>query len=501
MIQVLAPKMPRGWSWVWLPIAMAALMTSSALAQVGGGAPKAAPAKAADKPAGDEPPSAITKDFKLRRPPQEIYPDPLSKQAIGVFNPLPYPSPPLKTMGTPNDRATVQTMASGGFAPNAELIRRYIEHYAAELSKRENLNAFISPPPNLTQSTARAIEKAVSDLLNPITIARANVNANSTKFLETYTRQLFDSSFVKLLDNNLISRIDAMIVLGMVGSGNSKDLDVYIAQINKPDQVMWVKQWASHGITNATDDGKKTLDATRTIQAVEALTKFLDGDAKAMPWPVQMRALEAIGSLRMAVNNTSRGRIDAASAVMPYLLDPEARPEVRAWAAHALGFMNVPTGVKPYNFPLLADAIGRAAADLGDRVVAEYDQDPAGFADPNRRDEAAGLTSLLLFQVYGGLAGEPGARESGLLQMNHPNASAISSYLKELSNNVQAEAKQAVELLRSGGGDALKAQRDKLAASISELRAFLASKPPKDRRLVPEGPEFAPRVAAGAPGP
>lgn len=486
MIQVLAPRLPRGWSWVWLPLAMAALMTSNVRAQ-DNAQPKAnaeePPAEAADA---QEPPAF------------EVYPDELSKKAIQVFNPLTFAGPPLKLVGNPNDRSTVANMASGSVAPDARLLRRYVEYYASELSKRDNLNAFINPDPKISQNTARAIERAVFDLTEPIRIARANNNPGN--FLGVYARQLFDSSFVKLLDNNLIARIDAMIVLGMVGSADNRDLDFYVAQINKPDQVMWVKQWAARGLTNAAQGGKKVLEASRTILAVEALSKFLSTDARTMPWPVQMRALEALGSLRTGVSVTPRGRTDAASVAMQYLADPEMKPEVRAWAAWALGMMKVSGGVTPYNFPLLADSIGRLAADLGDRIVAEYDRNADNFFQ--KSDEAALLTGILLFQVYAALGGEEGVNDSGLLRSDHPDASKAKSYLNNLDEKVKPVAQQAVAFLRSGGMD-LKSQRDKLAANVAALKAFLAANPPKDRTLVPGGPAFppsAPRVA-GAPKP
>jgi hypothetical protein len=501
MIQVLAPRMSRGWSWVWLPLAMAALMTSTSPAQTGGARPNPAAdkakadEKAAPKQAAEAPAAAVAADEKPPTPPIEIYPDPLSKKAIEVFSPLTYVGPPLKLVGADNVLSQVQNMASGATAPDANKLKNYVEYFAAELSKRENLNAFINPTGTVPQSTARAIERAVNALIAPIPIARANNNPNN--FLGIYARQLFDSSFVKLLENNLIARMDAMIVLGMVGSVANKDLDVYIGQISKPDQVMWVKQWAARGLTNAIQGagGVERIDAAKAVQAVEALTKFLANDARTMPWPVQMRALEALGSLRSAVTNSLRGRTDAASVAMQYLVDTEIRPEVRSWAAWALGMMKYPPNENPINFPLLGDAIGRLAADLGDRIVAEYDEHAEHFA--RNSDEAALLTGFLLFQDYAALAGDERVKESGLIRSPHPSAAAAKSYLTGLDEKVKSVAKHAVELLRAGGVNQ-KAERDKLATQVADLKAYLDSKPPKDRTLIPNGPAFpapVPQVA------
>lgn len=485
MIQVLAPRVPRGWSRVWLPVAIATLVTASAWAQAPGGSdPKAEPAKQAKgepkpdaKPAGGE--AAEVANLKPTAVVQELYPDPQSKQAVQIFNPLPYPNPPLKMVGTPNDRQTVLSMAAGNLGVNPDLLRRYIDFYAAELTKKDNLNLFLNRPDNANPTNAKAIERAVDDLVQPLLISRAN---NQPNFTTAYTRQLFESSLPKLLDNNLISRLDAMIVLATAASRVPKDLDLYITQIGNANQVMWVRQWAAHAITLATNDGRFTLEASKRDQALEALAKFLGGDAKAMPWLVQFRALEAVGSLRVAINVTSRSRVDAASVVMPYLTDTAMRPEVRAYAARALGWMAVPDNVRGYNFALIGDAIGQLAADLGDRIVAEYNSSGAPFS--GRFEQAKLYTSLLIFQVNLAINGDPTVKDSGLAQMTHPEARAQSAYFRGLSEKIQAEIVTAYELVRAPGVNIEQTLRDKLVGQVKDLRAFLASKPPKDRNLV-----------------
>ena len=345
---------------------------------------------------------------------------------------------------------------------------------------------------------ARALERAVDALIKPLEVARAST-VNNTEFQTTYNRILFDSSLPRLLENNYLSRIDAMIVLGMAGSAEPKALMLYTDQLKKPEQVVWVKLWAARGLTNATQHGKIDLEAGRASRAVEALVEFLESDPK-MPWPAQLRGLQALGSLRLSVVSSPKGKVDVASVVMRLLADPEARPEVQAWSAWALGMMKVPGSVSPYNFTLIGHEIGELAADLGKQIVEEYDDNPANF--DKEKDQAAHLTALLLFQVYPALVGEEGVRDSGLLHSPHPDAAAAKPFLTKLDDKVKAVSRGAYELLRAGGVGNL-ARRNELDVKVTDLKSFLAQNMPKDRHLVPGGPEFAPAAAqqvAGAAG-
>jgi len=282
-------------------------------------------------------------------------------------------------------------------------------------------------------------------------------------------------------------------------------LDVYIAQLKKPDQIVWVKLWAARGLTNASQGGLVDLDASKANLGAESLVTFLDSDPK-LPWPAQMRALEALGSLRVGIANTPRGKIDAASVAMRFLADREAKPEPRAWAAWSLGMMKIAPNVAPYNFGLIGHEIGELAGDLGRQIVRDFDSDPANF--DREKDLAAHLTSLLMFQVYPALIGqvynnpngEARVRDSGLLNSTHPNAVAARPLLTKIDDKVKGVTREAFELLRAGGAGN-KAKRNDLDAKLADLKSFLGQAIPKDRHLVPGGPEIpaqGERVAGAA---
>ena len=62
-----------------------------------------------------------------------------------------------------------------------------------------------------------------------------------------------------------------MIVLGMAGSVAPKALDLYAAQLMKDDQALWVKVWACRGYTAASNHGASNIEASRAINATEAV--------------------------------------------------------------------------------------------------------------------------------------------------------------------------------------------------------------------------------------
>jgi hypothetical protein len=489
MTQAFATRMPRGFSWVWLAIATLALWPASVAAQ---------PPGDDKKPPVDE----AKKDDPEPAPTEQVFVDPGAKKALTVFNPMNYNGRPIKVGGSGDDGSKIQNIASRLMNIDPDFMKNYIEFFTVELTKRENLNAVLNPPANLKplDPASRALEKAVAALNKPIIDAKAIGNP---EFLNVYERLLFESSLPKLLEpnHNYLSRIDAAIVLGMAGNPSAVALDLYINQIKKPDQLIWVKLWAARGLSIAAQEGEIDLDASKANQAAEALIGWLDSDPK-LPWPAQMRALEALGSLRVATANTGQKRIDVASVAMRFLADPDASPMVRAWAAWALGVMKVPSGLTPYNFPLVGQEIGELVVDLGNRIVQEYDDAPADF--DKQKDAATQLTSLLLFQVCPSLIGVERVRDSGLLRAPHKNAADARPFLTKLDDKVRAVTREAYDLLKTAGAGN-KVARDRLDSKLADLKSYLAGTTPKDRHLVPGGPEFNPppaeQVAGARQGP
>jgi hypothetical protein len=478
MTQAFATRMPRGFSWVWLAIVVVALMPSSVRAQF----------PETDKDDKKPPVEQAKKDEPEPAPSEQKFIDPAAKKALSVFNPLTFQGSPMK-VGATGDTSKIQGMGARLTNIDPDFIKKYIEFFAIELTKRDNLNAVLNPSPSLKPNDppSRALERAVDALNKPIIDAKAYDNK---EFLSVYYRTLFESTLPKLLEinHNYLTRIDAMIVLGMAGNPSPAALDLYISQLKKPDQLIWVKLWAARGLTIAAQQGAINLDAAKANQGAEALIGLLESDPK-LPWPVQMRALEALGSLRVATANTPHGRIDAASSAMRFLADTEASPMVRSGAAWALGMLKVPSTVSPYNFSLVGQEVGELAVDLGNRIVEDFDDNPAKF--DKQKDSSIQLTSLLIFQVCPSLIGVEGVTDSGLLHANHESARNARPFLTKLDDKVKAVSRGAYELVRAAPGGEAKKARNELDAKLADLKTLLAGTSPKDRRLVPGGPEFA----------
>ena len=139
------------------------------------------------------------------------------------------------------------------------------------------------------------------------------------------------------------------------------------------------------------------------------MADFLEQE-KDLPWPVQYRALEALGALRQAsTTRPAKGQPEMATTAMRFLADPEARPEVRAEAGLGPGHDAGQRGRSAsYNFPLIAYNIGELAADARRADQRRLRREP----DPGRV-----LTGLLVTQVYQAFERRrTGVRDSGLLK-------------------------------------------------------------------------------------
>jgi hypothetical protein len=441
-----------------------------------------------DKQGDDQPPAEVPPDpSKTQRvSPVEIFKDPAAEGILDLkkFNPVRYPP------ARPEDAPAVKTMAQNPNMPvDSTAIRRMVNGMVNQLTETKNIQALIDPPPGLrsNSATATAIEEATSNLLEPLFVARAN---RSTRFLTEYNRVLL-STLPPLLKHHLIPRVQAMMVLAQ--SGNPDALKLFLDELKNPQQTVWVKLWALRGIANIKQNPAARLSADKEIEAARVITGFLDQN-KDLPWPVQLRATEALTALRQGYVPATPKTADMAVSVMKVLTDPKARNEVRAEAARALGFMQITNAVSDYNFSLVVYAIGLLAADLGDQMLAAYSADTGA---PLNDTKAQLMTSLLVGPVIQAFEGQQAARESGLLNVNGGNARGE---VQKVLDQVRPVAAAALELLRAPGGQR-KARRGDLDARVTALKEYLAKNAPANRHLVPNDEGFLETAGASAESP
>ena len=442
-----------------------------------------------EKKADDQPPAEPPPDPSQTQKvsPVEIFKDPNAEALLDVkkYNPI------RSVRMMPGDVEAVKVTAGNpNAAVDTTVIRRMVDGMVAQLTNTKNIQALIDPPPNMPAGspTMRAIEEATRNLLEPIYMARA---AQNTRFLTEYNRILL-RSLQPLLKHHLVPRVQAMIVLGQ--SGNPEALKLFLDEIRNPRQTLWVKLWAIRGITNIKQNPSARLSAAQEIEAARVVAAQLDEKTKDMPWPLQLRALEALSSLRQGYIPAAPKNAEMAVAAMRILADPKARTEVRAEAARALGMMQITTAVPDYNSPLVAYAAAQLAARVGDQIVASYSADKG---TPLNATKAEYLTALLVGPVYQAFEGQAGVRESGLL---HGNATTVRSDIQKVADQIKPVAKAALELIRAPKGQ-LKARRADLAARVEALKDFLAKNVPANRHLVPDDDGFLEDAGsqAGAP--
>ncbi len=400
---------------------------------------------------------------------------------------------------------------------NGPLIDRVVRGLAAKLTDPKGIKALIEPPPVIVippdatkdvrkkaerdmitkmqanSEAARTIPKATADLLEPLFKART---AGNKAFLKSYERSLKDYLPV-LLSNHLIPRVQAMIVLGESGSLDA--LDIYKNQIRLPNQSLWVKLWALEGITKIQENGG-VLSTDDESRAAKVVSDFLDPDKNEdLPWPLQLRGLEALAALRQGYLPTAASKVHMATTAMRFLADAESKAEVRSEAARALGMMQIGSSVPKFNFYLVAHTAGQVAVDLATQINALYFEGSGtgkGAKPPRaeNRTKARYLAALLIGPVYQCFDGLPSQRDSGLIRMAPTNSRAdiqkIFGSIKEISQSV-------VDLM--GSPDKQYPERKKtLSSQIAALQAFLQQQRPASRRLVPDGDPIPGGEAAGA---
>ncbi|MEO6808018.1 MAG: hypothetical protein ABI353_02770 [Isosphaeraceae bacterium] len=480
---------------MWLSIALSAGCPLAALAQKGGAAKAVAEGPASiGREAEQTKQSAVDPTKVKRTDPTEVWKDPNASAAL----PNTFPELPTSRFLTRSEIDSVMNMATGQALINREVLKRYIQNYAADLTRHTNIEAYLSiggfnsegeplTPQELSRNAGlvKGIETAASQLSAPLIKAEASRN---TAFRAEYTRALIPV-VGQLLKNHLIARIQGMIVLSR--SGDPEAIPTFVAALKDPNQLLSVKERAAVGLIQVGQGGRALLNpGQQAIPAAEGLTTFLEQEPNAF-WPAKARALEALGALRQSTSRPGRDQADFATAVMKYLADPKAKFEVRVAAAWAMGWMRIDRQVPKYNFALIAYHIGQLAAEIGDRIV---EVEPE---NPYRTRHLTNLELQLLESLVGDTSGPP--NDTGLSRANHPALASARVFISQVQQRIHGVAGASIALSNAAGQQRTP-RRNELAAQVEDLKSFLTKNTPTDRKLVPGGDDFPgpkAQVAAG----
>jgi hypothetical protein len=380
---------------------------------------------------------------------------------------------PITALPVTNQEILDMKAQAGGANANIDqaLIKRVVAAMAAKLTDRNNVQALVEPPAgmNMNAPAMRGVQEATTALLEPLFGAKSIKNQ---AFLTIYYRSLRDA-LTPLLKNHLIPRVQAMIILGECATPDF--LPLYEAQIKDPKQTTWVKLWAIEGMVNLMEEGSR-LSAQDEIVAAKTVSDYLDSE-DSIPWPVQLRAMEALGAMRRGFEPNRPKKADMANAAMNLLADGSAKVEVRSEAARALGLMQIAAAVPKYNYRLVVHSAGQLAVELGNRIASGY---------AKNQDRSKYLTALLIGPVYQAFDGVPGARDSGLIHIASGDSTA---YVQSIFDLVKPIAKAAIDLNAAGSRQARDRQKE-LVARVAVLKDFLEKNAPPDRHLVPDGTEY-----------
>src|SRR5262249_5953087 len=151
--------------------------------------------------------------------------------------------------------------------------------------------------------------EAVDGLSKPLGDGRKAKNA---AFIDAYGKVLL-AKLTPLLKHNFYARIEAIILLSSIE--NVDALKVFTSVLQDKEQTLWVQLRALRGISTVAGYGARDLPARPAVDAAKAIVRFLEGNV-AMPWPAQVRALEALGSLRLAKDPVAPSKLEFATAIM-----------------------------------------------------------------------------------------------------------------------------------------------------------------------------------------
>jgi hypothetical protein len=418
--------------------------------------------------------------------PLEIFLDPNAVAALDVkkFKPIPSSrgTTPADAARAKEDAGKLKQMAGDRLTPpDPRVITAVVDDAIAKLTDHKYIEANLPDGAKAKPEDVKAIQDATETLLEPIFLARSAENA---PFQARYN-QILAQKLEPVLKNHLIPRIQAMIVLGQ--SANVDAYKTFLAEIQNPSQTVWVKLWAFRGLTNIKKYSNK-LNVQQEIDAAKAVSDLLAKNQD-WPWPVQLRALEALAALRQGFVIKSPKTADMAATAFQYLVNEELRPEVRAEAAVALAMMQMNTNVPKYNLVVAAHATAQLAATIGDKIA-------TGFTENHLY--AQKLTTLLMGPITQAFEGRPGQRESGFL--NSPllaNKGDVQKYF----DAIRPMMKAAIDLVGGPPGQA-KARSDDLTAKVAAYKDFLKANTPQTTELFQGGPQLPAAggaVAEGAP--
>lgn len=376
----------------------------------------------------------------------------------------------------PNTDRTIIQMAQGASRLDAGLIDRFIKYAARQLTDHDNIDAVASGG---QQSRIQSIQDAGKYLMLPYT--QIPKNQQDRRFLQEFNARLLGVA-PDLLKNHLYARVQVMQALSRLGDPAA--LNLLIAQIRDPEQPLIVKQLAAEGIRRIAVEAGDSLSIANRETAANALVEFLRDNPNAY-WLSHARALQALGTLRRISGVENRDQAVFANELLAVLSSEDRRPESRAWAAWALGMLEVPPNYPQLNFSLAAYQIGSLAVDIGKRIVDLSDPRELEAYNPER---VKYLTALIVAPVFSSLDGAPELRGSGL--RNTRGLGPHQQYVVRVHQLIRQLAVSSVELTNARGAQ-ITAARDRVIGRLNELRTFLNENRPEDGTFIAGGQEFA----------
>ncbi len=393
---------------------------------------------------------------------------------------------------TPPQERRVREMANNNTQIDERLIRDYVNYNIVQFTTQEVRDEVRNP--SNRPSREILVDKYLKNLTVPLKNAFLNDNR---RFLVAYQNAL-RTELVPFLEMNPLARIEAMTVLSQ--TRDPQLLDVFLAAINDPDQLVWVQLKAIQGvrelaITRERGGGNAILNTSQqAAAAAEQLANYLQNNPD-VPWIVRLRALDALGYIRESTVAILPPDLKIARTLLEIVTDRRERLENRARAVWALGMLRIDNQIRDYNFGLVAYLAGITASDLTVEILQAYE---------SSTELARQITGLLIFSVLVSFEGErdPDLSASGLLRVrpDHPNIGQSQEAIQTIYQGV-SELSQASYRFVFAGPEEVNNRRQILKDTLAEFRVMLAKQKPESLQIDSGGEPYDMPIVPSVPQP
>lgn len=292
--------------------------------------------KATKKKAVEEPTRTLTRQEYLENPGIPRAPSPL----LDIKMPLAFKAP------TAQEKAQFESMRRGQINPDPKRIDAFAKFYVYQMTDPEGLS-------NLSNLRG--------EIVNDVKNARGGGGTVNEEFLRAFKTSLIKYAS-DTLNNNLLVRINALLLINDLQDGTvdvTSAIPVYVKVLQDSEQPDAMHYLAIKGLDLVKKH--KSIKVEEELKAAEAImTLIRRNDVQDL---VLEQAVQTLGNLQRVAETSIPDRVEVATALANFAVDPKNPVRLRIEAAVALGKLHGDV-VRDWNYELQALVVAMGMRDL-----------------------------------------------------------------------------------------------------------------------------------------